>query len=93
MNQPSISCKQGHVIIFRPVPGSVRFSSGFGIHRRKKKVPKWCPALSQQRHNFFVLYRVAQKECNTYDQYFQENEGQNEQVVCITAYKILFPVR
>ena len=27
------------------------------------------------------------------DQYFQENEGQNENVVCIIAYKILFPIR
>ena len=41
----------------------------------------------------FVLYRVAQKERNTYHQLFQENEGQNNQVVCIIAYKILFPVR
>ena len=38
-------------------------------------------------------YRVAQKDCNTYDQYFQENEGQNEKVVCIIAYNILFPAR
>ena len=35
---------------------------------------------------------VAQKERNTFDQLFQENEGQNENVVCI-AYKILFPAR
>ena len=37
-----------------------------------------------------AYYRVAQKERNTYDQLFQENEGQNKQVVCIIAYKILF---
>ena len=34
-----------------------------------------------------ILYRVAQKECNTYDQKFQENKGQNEKVVCIIVYK------
>ena len=37
-----------------------------------------------------VLYRVAQKECNTDDQYFQETEGQNEEVVCIIACTIIF---
>ena len=37
------------------------------------------------------LYRVAQKECNTYDQEFQENEGENEKVVCIDAYRFYFP--
>ena len=44
---------------------------------------------------FFIesQYRVAQKECNTYDQWFQENEGQNKQAVTIIAYKILFPTR
>ena len=26
-----------------------------------------------------LLYRVAQKECNTYDQWFQQNKGQNKQ--------------
>ena len=36
------------------------------------------------------LYRVAQKEHNTYDQLFQRKEGQNKQVVCIIAYKMLF---
>ena len=30
---------------------------------------------------------------NTYDQLFQENEGQNNQVVCNIAYKIRFPAR
>ena len=30
-----------------------------------------------------ALYREAQKERNTYDQWLQENEGQNYQVVCI----------
>ena len=39
------------------------------------------------------LYRVAQKECSTFDQSFQENEGQNEKFLCIIAYKILFLVR
>ena len=34
-----------------------------------------------------VSYRVAQKERNTYDQLFQENEGQYKQVACIIAYK------
>ena len=38
-------------------------------------------------------YRMAQKECNTYDQYFQENEGENDKVVCIDAYRILFPAK
>ena len=38
-------------------------------------------------------YRVAQKECNTYDQWFQENEGQNTQAGSIIAYKIIFPTR
>ena len=38
------------------------------------------------------MYRVAQKECNTYGQSFQENEGQNENVVCIIVYVYkLFP--
>ena len=36
---------------------------------------------------------VAQKERNSYDQWFQENEGQNNQAVSIFAYKILFPAR
>ena len=31
----------------------------------------------------YIIYRVAQKECNTYDQWFQENEGQNKQAVSI----------
>ena len=39
------------------------------------------------------IYRVAQKECNTYDQWFEENEGQNKQAVSIIAYKVLFPAR
>ena len=33
---------------------------------------------------------MAKKECNTYDQWFQQNEGQNKLVVSIIAYKILF---
>ena len=40
------------------------------------------------------IYRVAQKERNSYDQLFQEYEGQNKQVVqvvCIFAYTILTP--
>ena len=36
------------------------------------------------------VYRVAQKECNTYDQWFQQNEGQNKQAVSVIAYKTLF---
>ena len=40
-----------------------------------------------------LLYRVAQTERNTYDHLFQENEGQNKQVVCIIAYKIPFSAR
>ena len=36
---------------------------------------------------------MAQKWCNTYDQWFQENEGQNKHAVSIIAYKILFPTR
>ena len=44
--------------------------------------------------NVFVscLYRVAQKEFNTYDQRCHENEGQNKQddFVSIIAYTILF---
>ena len=39
------------------------------------------------------LYRVAQKERNTYDQRFKENKGQNKQAVSIITYKILFPAR
>ena len=42
---------------------------------------------------YLSVYRVAQKERNTYDQSFQENEGQSERVVCIIACKILFPAR
>ena len=46
------------------------------------------------KYTFYACtHRVAQKECNTYDQWFQENEGQNKQVVCIIGYKILFPAR
>ena len=44
-----------------------------------------------------IIYMIytgwAQIECNTYDQQFQENEGQNEKVVCIIVYKILSPAR
>ena len=36
------------------------------------------------------IYRVAQKERSAYDQWFQKNEGQNENIVCIIAYRILF---
>ena len=36
------------------------------------------------------LYRVAQKECSTFDQSFQENKGQNEKIVCVIAYEIHF---
>ena len=40
------------------------------------------------------VYRVAQKECNTYDQWFQENVEQNKkQAVSIIAYTIIFPTR
>ena len=42
---------------------------------------------------YFFIYRVAQKECNTYDQWFQENEGENEKVVCIDAYIIFFQAK
>ena len=38
-----------------------------------------------------ILYRVAQKDCNTND--FKKNEGQNGKGVCIIAYKILFQAR
>ena len=32
-----------------------------------------------------ALYRVAQKECNTYDHLFQRNQGLNQINECITA--------
>ena len=48
--------------------------------------------LSQNR-TFRCISRVAQKECNTYDQYFQENEGQNEKVVYINACRSLFQAK
>ena len=32
---------------------------------------------------YFFIYGVAQKECNTCDQQFQENEEQNEKFVRI----------
>ena len=38
-----------------------------------------------------LQYREAQKEYNTCDQWFQENEGQNKQAVSIIAYDIIFP--
>ena len=53
----------------------------------------WCHGHTCSVNPSRILYRVAQKECNTYDQWFQENEGQNKQAVSIIAYKILFPTR
>ena len=31
------------------------------------------------------IYRVAQKEHNTYDHYFQRNQGLNQIIECINA--------
>ena len=41
----------------------------------------------------WLIYMVAQKECNTYDQQFQENDGQSENVACIIVYKNLLAAR
>ena len=40
-----------------------------------------------------VSIQGGPEELNTYDQWFQENEGQNENVMCIIAYETLFPAR
>ena len=37
------------------------------------------------------VYRVAQKECNTYDQWFQENVEQNKKKLCpLLRIKLFF---
>ena len=40
--------------------------------------------------SYWFIYRVAKKKRNTYDQWCQENEGQNKQAVSIIAYKKKF---
>ena len=66
-------------------------SPSHNVHNRAWPVFYTLQKVTQ--HDVNRLYRVAQKECNTYDQWFQENEGQKENVVCIIAYQILFPAR
>ena len=51
-----------------------------------RKIGRWVTSRGNFRI-FVCLYRAAQKKCNTYDQWFQENDGQNKQAVSIIAFK------
>ena len=58
---------------------------------------KHITTLKKKKNVYIYIYMYIQcgseRMQHLYDQSLQENEGQNEKVVCIIAYNIIFPAR